>query len=77
MVVDAVVQHWALFVEEIAGGKYGCGREVRHHGAFLYAGDGMVPSTDLYWLQGVFKTLTRLFNRVVLRTNVGKTFKVV
>ena len=30
-------------------------------------------STDPDWLQGVFNNLTKLFYRVELRTNAGKT----
>ena len=40
--------------------------------AFLYADYGMAASMDPIWLQGAFRTLTGLFNRLGLRTNVGK-----
>ena len=33
--MDAVVQHWALLVEERTGGQDRCGREVQHRGAFF------------------------------------------
>ena len=33
----------------------------------------MVASSDLLWLQGALNTLVGLFDRVGLRTNVGKT----
>ena len=33
----------------------------------------MVASSDPQWLQGAFSTLVGMFNRVGLRTNVGKT----
>ena len=33
----------------------------------------MVTSLDPRWIQGVFNTLVGLFDRVGLRTNVGKT----
>ena len=33
----------------------------------------MVESTDPEWMNGTFDTLNRLFNRVVLKTNIGKT----
>ena len=46
LVVDAVVRHWVLLVEGLAGGKVGWGREVLHRSAFLYADDGLVISTD-------------------------------
>ena len=34
----------------------------------------MVASSDPVWLQGAFNALVGLFDRVGLRTNVGKTF---
>ena len=37
------------------------------------ADDGLVASTDPAWLQVSFNKLDRIFDRVVLRTNVGKT----
>ena len=49
------------------------GREGRHQAALFYANDGMVTSADPTWLQGVFTALVGLFDRVGLRTNVGKT----
>ena len=76
-VVDAVVCHWEYLVEDIAGVQDGRGREVQHRGAFFYVDDGLVASTDPEWLQGVFDTLTRLFDRVVLWNNVCKTVGVV
>ena len=47
-----------------------------HRAAFLYVDDGLVASTDLVWLQGLFDTLDRLFNRVGLCKNVGKLISV-
>ena len=35
--------------------------------------DGMFVSSDPTWLQGAFSALVAIFNRVGLRTNVGKT----
>ena len=35
--------------------------------------DILVASTDPEWLQGAFETLTRMFYRVELKTNVRKT----
>ena len=40
---------------------------------FFYADDGMVASTNPGWLQTAFDTLTGLFDRVGLKTNVQKT----
>ena len=39
---------------------------------FILRGNWMVPSTDPRWLQTAFNTLTRLFNRVGLQTNILK-----
>ena len=55
-------------MEERAGGHDGCKRERRNRGAFFYADDGMVPSTDPDWLQGAFEILTGMFNIVRLWT---------
>ena len=54
-----------------SGGKLG--KEGRHQAALFYADDSMVASSDPRWLQGAFNTLVGLFDRVGLRTNVGKT----
>ena len=37
--------------------------------------DGMVASLDTRFLPGEFSTLVGLFDRVGLKTNVGKTFR--
>ena len=50
-----------------------CGKEVRHQAALFYADNGMVDLSYPCWIQGAFKTLFVLFDRVGLRTNVGKT----
>ena len=49
------------------------GKEGMHQAALFYANDGMVTLSDPRWLQGAFNTLVSLFDRVGLRTNVGKT----
>ena len=41
--------------------------------AFFYADNGMVESTDLVWIQLAFDTLTGLFDRLGMQTNVCKT----
>ena len=73
VVVDTVVSHWILFVEGGAGRQYGWGREVIHSDAFFYADNRLVASTDPVWLQGVFDTLIRLFDRVGIWKNLWKT----
>ena len=39
----------------------------------FYADDGMVALLDPAWLQGTFSALVAIFDRVGMRTNVGKT----
>ena len=39
----------------------------------FYADFGLVVSVDLEWLQGAFDTLNEIFDRVLLRTNIGET----
>ena len=46
-----------------------------HRADFLYTDDGMVSSTDPDWMQGVLDTLAEFFYRVGLRTNFGKTVR--
>ena len=53
------------------------GQEVRHQAELFYADDGMVVSSDPAWLQGAFTALIGLFERVGLRTNIGKTVSMV
>ena len=55
------------------GGQGRWRREVKHHAALLCAYDGLVELTDPFWLQGVFYTLTRLFDRLGIWKNVRKT----
>ena len=73
VVVDAVVRNC---VEVMVEGMYeqsGRGKEVRHQNSLFYADDGMVELSYPRWLQGVFSILVGLFDRVGLKTNVGKT----
>ena len=46
---------------------------MQHFTAFFYADYGLVLLTDPVWLQSSFDTVTRLFGRVGLQTNFGKT----
>ena len=43
----------------------------------FYADNKLVASTDMGWLQSAFNTLTRIFDRVGLRTSVRKTMGMV
>ena len=75
--VDAVVQHWFTEMVERAEERSGRGQEGRHKNYFLYSDDGMVPSSDLRWIQGTLSTLVGLFDRVGLKTNFGQTIGMV
>ena len=73
VVVNAVVRNWATVV--IAGveerGKRG--KESMHQASLFYTDNGMVVLSDPRWIQGALITLVGLFDRVGLRTNVGKS----
>ena len=73
VVVDAVVCHWVTLAVEEAEKRGERGEEGRHQASLFYADDGMVAFSDPHWLQWVFNALVGLFERVGLRTNVGKT----
>ena len=73
MVVDALVRHWVTGVLEELEARGELGQEGRHQAALFYVEDGMVASSDPVWMQGAFKVLVGLFDRVVLQTNTGKT----
>ena len=77
VVVDAVVRHWVAVMVEGAEEWVECVQEGRHQNALLYAEDGMVASPDPPWLQGAFSNLVGLFDRVGLRTIVGKKVRMV
>ena len=73
MVVDAVVRYWVAVTVEGSEERGERGQYSRHKSAPFYADYGMVTLSDPRWLQGEFSTLVRLFDRVDLLTNVGKT----
>ena len=77
VVVDAVVRNWVHGVVEKAKARGETGWEGRHQAALFYAYDGMFASPDPAWIQGAFTALVGLFDRVGLRTNVGKTVSMV
>ena len=77
VVVDAVVRHWVTgFIAE-SEARGDLGQEGRHQAALFYADNVMVAAVDPVWLQGAFNALVGLFDRLGLRTNVGKTFGMV
>ena len=77
VVVDAVGMHWVEVMAEGAVKQGVRGQEVRHQNYLLYADDGMVASSYPGWLLGALSTLLGMFYRVVLKTNDGKTVKMV
>ena len=77
VVVDTVVRHWLTMALAEAEKRGERGSKGRHQAALIYADDGMVASSDPRWLQWAFDARVGLFDRVGLRTNVGKTFRMV
>ena len=73
VVVDELVRHWVEVMVEGAYKQGGRGQEGRHQNSLFYADGGMVPSSDTIWLQGALSTMAGMFNRVGLKTNIGKT----
>ena len=73
VVVDAVVRHWVTGVITDTEERAELGKEGRQQADLFYVGNGMVASYDPRWLQGAFKNLVGLFDRVGLLINVGKT----
>ena len=73
VVVDVVVCNWVTVVVAGAEERGERGKEGRHQAALFYEDDDMVASSDPCLFQGEFNTLVGLFDRVGLKTNVGKT----
>ena len=73
VVVDVVVRDWAKAMVEGADEQSGHRQYGRHQNALFYLENGMVGSSNSIWLQGAFSTLVGLFDRVGLKTNIGKT----
>ena len=71
--VESVVRHWVEVMVEGAEERGDRGQEGRHHTAFFYADNGIVASSEPQWIHVTFSTLVGLFDRVGLRTNIGKT----
>ena len=53
------------------------GNEGRHQASLFYDDDGMVSSSYPRWIQWAFDNLVSIFERVGLRTNVGKIVSMV
>ena len=74
MVVDAVLCHCFLVVEETEGetGTGGFGRDIQRLEAYFYVDDDLLAPMRVEKLQRVFSVLTELFYWVGICTNVGK-----
>ena len=73
IVVDVVV--WAM-LREVCGPQealHKMGWSLGEQDIVLYAGDGRIEGSNPIWLQGTLMTLMRMFERVLLYTNLGKT----
>ena len=80
VVVDAVLHHWIIVLmvsEEVcplgASSTEGFGREVQRLADYFYTDGGLIALTQATHLHWDYETLTELFDRVVLHTNVAKT----
>ena len=51
VVVDAVVRHWVTMALNKAEKRGERGKEGRHQASLFYADNGMVASSDPFWLQ--------------------------
>ena len=77
VVVDVMVRHWVTMALNKAEKRGERGKEGRHQASLFYADNSTVASSDSCWLQWAFNALVSLFERVGLRTNVGKTVSMV
>ena len=77
VVVDEVIHHRVKLSMEESEKRVERRNEGRHQASLFYADDIMVASSDHRWLQWAFDTLVSMFEKVDLRTNVGKTVSIV
>ena len=77
VVMDAMMRHWVTMALDESEKRGERGNKGRHQAALFYADDGMVALSEPLWLQWAFDALVGLFERVGLRTNVGKTVSMV
>ena len=71
---DTVISHWVTVVAPTTYGLEVLDLSIGEFVAHFYADNGLVASTQPERLQRKFNLLTGLFNRVVLRMNMMKTF---
>ena len=73
VVVDAVLCHWVMVVEEEDSGPYGFSRAVQNMAALFYTKNGLLASTRAERLQQVFDALMYFFYRLGMRNNIINT----
>ena len=73
VVVDAVVRNWVTVMVKGAEERGNCGKYFRHQNTLLYSDNRMIALSETHGLQGAFINIVGMFDRVGLRTNVGKT----
>ena len=71
VVVKAILCHWVDLVAENEFLPEGFWYMVEEKASFLYAGDGLVASANLVWIQWDFGVLIVLFEWVGIQTNVA------
>ena len=74
---NKIIQHKLIILSASAEDQGERGQKGKHQAALFYTGDDMVASSDPCWIHGEFNTLAGLFDRVGMRTNVGKTVSMV
>ena len=72
VVVDAVINQWVTAVTPTEAGTGILVLTIIDLAAYFYAEDFLVASTHLERLQRLFDTLSGLFDRVGLKTNMTK-----
>ena len=79
VVCDAIIRYW-LFIttsdedgDNVSNAMTGLSVRVVLQNALFYADDGEISSRNPEWLQQAIDCLVALFERVGLKTNVGKT----
>ena len=77
VVVDAFIHHWVTLVTPTEVGTGGLGLTIIDLAAYFYTNNGLVAPTHPVRLHRAFDILTRIFDRVSLRINTGKTFSMV
>ena len=64
-------------MSEEEAGPYGICQLTQRLAAYLYASDSLIVSMQGEYLQWDFDTITKIFDHVVLRTNVQKVVSMI